>query len=306
MGAGDSIQPFLLGAPILRSAGDAQAQCVAIEAQARRGIGHHDRGVVDPEEEAVAPAPLRITFARRELQHLERMPVGVAEVEGADATGGRVPVRQPLRTFRDSLHSSGPKHRVRPVHVRHDDGHVLEPPVVAPRVVRRGAPLRLQVLGQIDALAAQAQPRGAAAGMRHALETIQRLSRLIDPQGLLERKHAGIERHRTVEIGDGHPDAAHRPDQSGAVRAGSGAVRDDRARRDDRCPPQSGHGAPSTGKCRGPSIRYGPGLRVTFGAFAAHRQDASRRGSLVHFRRENLGRTDGRSASSRLRRRAAG
>ena len=88
-----------------------------------------------------SPMPVRIALARREPEDLEEVAVRVLEVEGADAAGVRVPVRQPLRRGRGVLDPVLAEPRIGPVHVAHDDRHVLEPAVVAARVGRhRAAP----------------------------------------------------------------------------------------------------------------------------------------------------------------------
>ena len=47
--------------------------------------------MVDPEEEQVLLLPAWVAFAGRELDQLERVPVRIAEINGADPTGIRVP-----------------------------------------------------------------------------------------------------------------------------------------------------------------------------------------------------------------------
>jgi hypothetical protein len=89
----DGVQPRLLVARVLARAGDAEAEPVAVEGEAPGGVGDGDRGVIDAQEERVTMLlPARITLARREPDQLERVPVGIAEVEGTDAARRRVPV----------------------------------------------------------------------------------------------------------------------------------------------------------------------------------------------------------------------
>src|SRR5439155_13846846 len=89
-----------------------------------------------------------------ELEDLEGMPIGIVEVEGADAARLGVPIREPLRRPRHALHAMRLEHRVGPLHVAHDDGDVLEPAVVA--VCARGsrAPRRVEPGHELERLVA--------------------------------------------------------------------------------------------------------------------------------------------------------
>ena len=90
-------QTLLFDAPVLALADDAQPEPVAVERKAALGVGGGDRGVVDAEKQPVPLLPARIAFAGRVLDQLQRMPVGIAKIHGADAAGIRVPRRQELR-----------------------------------------------------------------------------------------------------------------------------------------------------------------------------------------------------------------
>ena len=92
---------LLLDVVVLALAGDLHPERVAIEAQRSVGVVHHDGGVIDAEEDPLGRVvPPRLPFARRERDDFEKVAVGIAEVEGADAAGVRVPVGKPLRSGR--------------------------------------------------------------------------------------------------------------------------------------------------------------------------------------------------------------
>src|SRR5207245_2984543 len=94
--AEDVVEPLLLRPVVLAPAHGPHAEDVPVEAEARLGVAHDDRGVVDTEEHAVTgPMPAGVALVGRELEDLERVPVGIPEVEGADAGRVRVPVGKP-------------------------------------------------------------------------------------------------------------------------------------------------------------------------------------------------------------------
>ena len=147
---------------------------VAIEPQARLGVGDDDRGVIDPEEElparrdAISASPLsggncRISSA---------MSVGVVEVERLDAAGVRVPVGQSLRTGRCVLDLVLAQPRVGVSMSRHDDRDVLEPAVVAARVDGHRPAPGGQVLGQLDRFVAQPHAHDSHAQAEHAFQAL--------------------------------------------------------------------------------------------------------------------------------------
>src|SRR6266481_4108590 len=146
-GAAYTRQVLLLGPDVVTLADDAQAEKIAIEGEAGSGRADADRGVIDAEEEAAAGLllPARIALAAWKVDQLEGVTVGITEVEGRDAGGGAVRLRQHLRCARDRLHVR-PYPRVRRVQVAHDDGDVLEPAVVALRVGGVGTSFRCREL----------------------------------------------------------------------------------------------------------------------------------------------------------------
>ena len=106
------------------------------------------------------------------------------------------------------------KPSVGPVHVAHDDGHVLEPPVIAARAERHGPPLGGEVFDQLDRLVAEPHADRAHAEPEDALELFVLPAPYLDVGDLLEAEHLGVEGDRPVGVGHGHPDRAHRADDS--------------------------------------------------------------------------------------------
>src|SRR5438270_7640557 len=160
MGAKDVIQMLLFGTVVLARTGHAHSQGVPVEMQTPFGITHYDGGVIDTEEQSsVGVVPLRQAFARRKGEHLEIVAVRVTEIKCFDSSRARVPVRQTLRTARSMLNVEAAQPSVRCSHVAHDDGHVLEPPIIAARIDRnRAAPGRPK-LQQFNLLLARSEER---------------------------------------------------------------------------------------------------------------------------------------------------
>ena len=93
------VQMLLLDVVVLALAGDLHAERVAIEAQRGVRVVDHDRRVIDAEKQRVGRRRASgAALARRERDDFEKMAIGIAEVERADAAGVRVPVGQPLRS----------------------------------------------------------------------------------------------------------------------------------------------------------------------------------------------------------------
>src|SRR6266540_7190973 len=107
--------------------------------------------------------PFRIALAFGEFEHFERMPVGVAEIERADAAGVRIPIGEELRAWRCMLDLVFAQPAIGTIHVAHDDRGVLKPAIVAMGVSRDGASFGREVLGEFENLVAEAQPRDANA-----------------------------------------------------------------------------------------------------------------------------------------------
>jgi len=73
---------------------------------------------------------------------------------------------------RGVLHPLGAQPGVCAVHVAHDDGHVLEPSVVAPRVGGHRSPARREVLGELEHLVAEPHAHHAHAEPDDALQAL--------------------------------------------------------------------------------------------------------------------------------------
>jgi hypothetical protein len=190
--------------------------------------------VVDAEEERVLGLPARLALAGGELQHLEEVAVGIAEVERLDAGGPDVPCRQTLRARGRMSHAVLPESRVGVFHVRGDDGDVLKPAVVAAGIHGIGPPTRRQVLRELDALAAQSQSGDACAGPEQAVQQFEPTSRELGGRAGfdLEAEYVDEEAGRSHQIGDGRSDRGHgRHDDVPAVARGLGT-------RVERCRPQ--------------------------------------------------------------------
>src|SRR5205085_10524852 len=100
------------------------------------------------------------------------MAVGIAKIKCANATGVRVPVRQPLRSWRSMLHLVFPEPLVCLIHVADDNGDVLKPAVIAARIDRGGTSFRGQILGQLDEFVAELQARAAEPQSEKTLQVL--------------------------------------------------------------------------------------------------------------------------------------
>src|SRR5262249_20725355 len=79
------------------------------------------------------------------------------------------------------------------IHVPDDQRNVRKPAVVDARVDRDGAPLRRQVLGQLDELVSEAQPGPPQPQPEHARQMLELLAGGLEFGNLLEREDAGVE-----------------------------------------------------------------------------------------------------------------
>src|SRR5206468_211628 len=97
VGAKHIVQMLLLGSIVLALSGHMHAEQVAVELNAGVGVRHHYCCMVDTEEQLFRwTVPLLQAFVRRELQHLNRMPIWILEVERRDTRRILVPVREAL------------------------------------------------------------------------------------------------------------------------------------------------------------------------------------------------------------------
>ena len=96
--------------------------------------------------------PLRGALVRRERNDLEKVPVGIAEVERADPSGAGIPIGQTLRPGGRVLDAVLPEPCIGPCHVADDDRDVLKRAIVGTDVGRHGPAFRRQKLGQFNLL----------------------------------------------------------------------------------------------------------------------------------------------------------
>src|SRR5215470_350757 len=98
MRAEDVVQVFLFCPIVFAFARDAQTEKVAIELEARVGVGNGDCGMVNPQEDAITWAmPLGIALPLGKPKDFDRVLIRILEVEGLDATCVLVPIREALR-----------------------------------------------------------------------------------------------------------------------------------------------------------------------------------------------------------------
>ena len=97
--AGDSGQLFLFDPRVVTSADNGKSEQIAVEPQTRVGVANGDGAMVYAEEQLVRSGmPLRLPFVGREVYELERVVIGISEVEGFDAGGIDIPIGKALRT----------------------------------------------------------------------------------------------------------------------------------------------------------------------------------------------------------------
>jgi hypothetical protein len=205
--AAHRVQPLLLRPGVLAGADDPQAESVAVEREALRRVADCDRRVIDAQEQPIRrllPAP--IALAGREPDELERMAVGVAEVERADAAGVRVPVGEALGLRRHVGDALVTEPLVRAVHVANDDRHVLEPAVVAARVDGRRPPPRGDVFRQLEGLAPELQPHHAHTDRKDVAQGLVPVARDLDVAHRREAEETRVEVDRRVHVRDRHAD----------------------------------------------------------------------------------------------------
>jgi hypothetical protein len=153
------------------------------------------------------------------------MSVRILEVKRANAGRAGDGFGQQLGAGRGMLDLESPEPSVRAVHVAHDDGHVLEPAIVAPGVGGRGAPGRAQILGELQVLLAQLEPHHPNAGAGEPLQAV-----VARPACLLiahdpKVEHMGVELHRAVHVAHGHPHHRDRQGPRGRLHGGHSGLR---------------------------------------------------------------------------------
>jgi len=106
------------------------------------------------------------------------------------------------------VHASGAQAAVGLVHVRDDDGDVLERPIVRACVGRAGPASRSEELGQVQALGAQPDAHGMGAHPEHAREPLPALAGDLDLLLASEIQGARVEVCRADGVGDREANAA--------------------------------------------------------------------------------------------------
>src|SRR5215472_5885219 len=119
---------FLFDPRVVTCADNGKSEQVAVEPQTRVGIADGDGAMVYAEEQLVRGGmPLRLPFVGREVDELQRVAVGIPEVEGFDAGGIYIPIGKALWAGRDFLHMRITQPLVRGLQVAYDNGDVLKP-----------------------------------------------------------------------------------------------------------------------------------------------------------------------------------
>src|SRR5215472_3093584 len=133
------VQVFLLRTVIFALSGNPQTKKIAIKLEARVGVGNGDRGMVNPQEDAVARmVPLGITLPLGKPKDFNGMFVRILEIESPDAACVLVPIRETLWRGRSVLDLVLMENRIGAVHIADDDRNVLKPEVVALRIHGNG------------------------------------------------------------------------------------------------------------------------------------------------------------------------
>src|SRR6266498_5104591 len=206
MRAENLIQMFLLGSEIFAFARLAQPKQITIKMQARFRIRDSNRGVIDTEEKLVRLfLPTRIAFARRKIDDLEIVLVGITKIKCFDSSGGGERCRQRLGPSRDELHFERAQFFKCLVHVAHDNRDMLKPKIVAARIHWNRPPARCEILSEIDKFISELHPHDAHPRAKNAFQMFVLLSENFDVRDFLKRER-GIERHRAIHVAHRHAD----------------------------------------------------------------------------------------------------
>jgi hypothetical protein len=87
---------FLFCIVVLACADYFHPQRVPIEPKTVFRVFHHNRCVINSQEQFVFALPFWIALALRELEDFEEVPIGISEIEGLDASCIFVPIGQTL------------------------------------------------------------------------------------------------------------------------------------------------------------------------------------------------------------------
>src|SRR5262249_3013140 len=163
---------FLFDPRVVTCADNGKSEQVAVEPQTRVGIADGDGAMIYAEEQLVRGGmPLRLPFVGREVDELQRVAVGIPEVEGFDAGGIDIPLEKARRAGGDLLAMRIPQPRVRALHVASDNGDVLKPAVIAARVGGNRAASRPWELHKVDVFTPEPHPHHPYARSRCTFQT---------------------------------------------------------------------------------------------------------------------------------------
>src|SRR5208282_279423 len=136
-------------------------------------VPHHNRSVIDAEEQSIARAvPFFGAFVRGELKNLDGMFVRVLEIERRNARRVLIPVGKSLWTGRSIFHFVLSQAGIRFVHVTDDDRDVLKPTVVTARIHWDRPAFRRQIFREFDEFVAEPHTYHAHSQSEHTFEML--------------------------------------------------------------------------------------------------------------------------------------
>ena len=126
-----AVQHVLCRSAVQGGDAHAEAEQIPVERHALVGAGHGHCGVVDAAKELAGILPRRVALSRREIDQLERMTLRVMKLDRLDAGRAGIGRRDGDGMRGDLPHIVVLQDFVGSIHVADDDGHMLEPGVVA-------------------------------------------------------------------------------------------------------------------------------------------------------------------------------
>ena len=198
------VQMLLFSSEIFAFARFTQSEQVAIKFQTSVGVRNPNRSVIDAEKQSVGLLlPARIAFARRKINDLQVVLVGIAKIERLNPGSGFDRRRQRLRTSRDELHFQRPQFFKCLIHVAHDDSDVLKPKIVAARICGNRPAGRSQILRQIEIFIPELHPHNPHPRAKHAFQMFEFVPQNLDIRNFLKRERR-IKRHRSIHVAHRH------------------------------------------------------------------------------------------------------
>src|SRR6266568_4006051 len=197
---------FLLRPKIFAFARLAQPKQVTIKSQTRLCIRDSNRSMIDTEEEVIGLfLPTRIAFARRKIDDLEIVLVGITKIKCFDSSGGGERCRQRLGPGRNELHFDSAQFFERLVHIAHDNRDMLKPKIVAARIHWNRPPAWCEILCKIDKFISELHPHDAHPRAKNAFQMFVLLSENFDVRDFLKGERR-IELYRAVHVAHRHAD----------------------------------------------------------------------------------------------------